>query len=259
VDATAAMDALRDIPAILLVGGMGTRLRSVVPSAPKPLATVGDQSFLELLVRQLRKQGIRHLVMCSGYLADQIERKFGNGRNWDVAIEYSQEEQPLGTAGALKLAGRHLRSAPEFLVMNGDSFLEADFGQLVRFHRQWNGLASMAVVPVKDASRYGTVRIGAGCRVIGFTEKTGAVGRGLINAGVYVFNRSIFEHIPEGPASLERDVFPRILDQGVYALEQRGMFIDIGTPEDYARAQALCCQLSDAALGRPSTVKAEQR
>jgi NDP-sugar pyrophosphorylase family protein len=237
-----------DIPAVLLVGGMGTRLRSVVPSAPKPLASVGDQSFLELLVRQLQHQGIRRLVMCSGYLAEQIENKFGDGSAWDVSIEYSREEQPLGTAGALKLAQRYLQIASDFLVMNGDSFLEADFGQLVRFHRERKALATMAVVRVQDAGRYGTVRIDSGNRVIGFTEKTGTNAPGLINAGVYVFNRAIFEHIPDGPMSLERDIFPRILDRGVYALEQRGMFIDIGTPEDYARAQALCLQLSAAAL-----------
>jgi NDP-sugar pyrophosphorylase family protein len=244
------VDALRNISAVLLVGGMGTRLRSVVPSAPKPLAAVGDQSFLELLVRQLRNQGIRRLIMCSGYLADQIEKKFGDGHAWDVAIEYSREERPLGTAGALKLAGHHLQKAAEFLVMNGDSFLQADFGQLLRFHRERKGLAGMAVVPMRDASRYGTVRVDSRGRVTGFTEKTGVNGPGLINAGVYVFDRAIVDQIPVGPASLERDVFPRILDRGVYALEHRGMFIDIGTPEDYVRAQALCGQLSDAAFGK---------
>src|SRR5271154_1556425 len=118
---------MNDIKAIMLVGGMGTRLRSVVPSTPKVLASIGEKSFLELLVRQLRSQGIRHLVMCTGYLADQIESKFGDGRMWDVSVEYSREDTPLGTAGALKLAQRYVQDAPEFLVLNGDSFLEIDF------------------------------------------------------------------------------------------------------------------------------------
>jgi len=236
-----------DIPALLLVGGKGTRLRSVVSSVPKPLASVGDQPFLELLVRQLRHQGIRRLVMCSGYLADQIEGKFGDGRAWDMKIEYSREQHPLGTAGALKLAQRHLQGDSDFLVMNGDSFLEMDFSPLIRLRRERNGLASMAVVPVSDAGRYGTVQVDADDRVIGFTEKTGTNAGGTINAGLYVFHRGIFEHIPEGPVSLERDVFPRVLDRGVYALEQRGMFVDIGTPEDYASAQALYGRLRDAA------------
>ena len=239
-----------DIPALLLVGGKGTRLRSVVSSAPKPMAAVGEQSFLELLVRQLRSQGIRRLVMCSGYLAEQIEEKFGDGRAWDVSITYSREQQPMGTGGAVKLAQSHLANESEFVVMNGDSFLEADFTQLVGFHRERKALASLAVVPVEDAGRYGTVCVDTNRRVSGFTEKTGAGAPGLINAGVYVFNPSIFNHIPEGPASLEKDVFPRVLDRGVYALEQHGIFIDIGTPEDYARAQVLCGQLNDAACGK---------
>jgi len=243
------MNPMLDMPAVLLVGGMGTRLRSVVPSAPKPLASLGHHSILELLVRQLRHQGIPRIVMCSGYLADQIEHKFGDGRAWDISIEYSREERALGTAGAVKLAQKHLQRASEFIVMNGDSFLKVDFSHLMQFHHERNGLVSMAVVLVHDAGRYGTVHVGSETRVIGFTEKTGAGAPGLINAGVYVFNEKIFDHIPEGPASLEKDVFPRILDRGIYALEQRGMFIDIGTPEDYARAQALCDRLCDAAFG----------
>ncbi len=248
MEATVPGSARFSLSAVLLVGGMGKRLRSVVPSTPKPLALVGDRSFLELLVRQLRHQGIRRLVMCSGYLADQIENTFGDGSAWGVSIEYSREQQPLGTAGAVRLAQPHVREASEFLVMNGDSFLEVDFARLVHFHRERGALASMAVVPVQNAQRYGTVRVDSGGRVRGFTEKTGADAPGLVNAGVYVFGRAIFEHIPAGPASLEKDVFPRILELGVYALEQRGMFIDIGTPEDYARAQALCDRLSDAAF-----------
>lgn len=239
-----------EIPALLLVGGKGTRLRSVVASAPKPMAAVGEQSFLELLVRQLRTQGVRRLVMCSGYLAEQIEAKFGDGSGWDVSIAYSRELQPMGTAGAVKLAREYLTGAQDFLVMNGDSFLEVDIARLVSFHRERNALATLAVVPVVDAGRYGTVRVEANGRVAGFVEKSGEGAPGVINAGVYVFSQAMFEHIPEGPASLEKDVFPRVLERGVYASEQRGMFIDIGTPEDYARAQVLCERLRNAAVGR---------
>ena len=237
---------MRDIKAIMLVGGLGTRLRSVVPSTPKVLASIGEKSFLELLVRQLRTQGIRHLVMCTGYLAEQVESKFGDGRNWDVSIEYSKEEMPLGTAGAVKLARRYLRDIPEFLVLNGDSFLEVDFQSLMAFHRAHDGaIATMAVLGVENASRYGTVHVDASGRVTGFTEKTGSETPGLVNGGIYIFGQSVLQCIPEGPASLERDVFPGLLDQGVYAQEQHGMFIDIGTPVDYARAQELLRSLSE--------------
>ena len=237
-----------DWKAVLLVGGMGTRLRSVVPFSPKPLASVGDRPFLSLLVRQLQASGVRHLVMCTGYLAEQIESAFGDGREWGVSIEYSRESEPLGTAGAVRLAQERVRGCENFLVLNGDSFLDLDLARLMRFHHEHAAIATMAVVRVEDAARYGTVRVDDAHRVCGFTEKTGANAPGLVNAGIYTFRRQIFDFIPAGPASLERDVFPRLLEAGIYAFEQRGMFIDIGTPEDYARAQQLCERLEQAAL-----------
>jgi D-glycero-alpha-D-manno-heptose 1-phosphate guanylyltransferase len=239
--------AEQDTPAFLLVGGLGTRLQSVLPSTPKPLARVGNMPFLELLVLQLRSQGIRRIVMCTGHLAGQIEQEFGDGNKWGVAIHYSRESQPLGTAGAVKLAEGYLKLASDFLVMNGDSFLELDLRQFVQFHREHGGLVSMAVRKVPDAARYGTVRMDANHRVVGFSEKTGVAAPGVINGGVYVFNRAVLDQVPQGPASFEKDVFPQVLEQGVYALEQHGMFIDIGTPEDYARAQTLCQSLYQAA------------
>lgn len=234
---------MTDTKALLLVGGLGTRLRSLVSSAPKALAPMGDRPFLELLIRQLQEQGIRQLVMCTGYLADQIEAEFGDGRDVGVAIEYSKETQALGTAGAVKLAQPHLQSVSEFLVMNGDSFLELDFSLLVEFHRAHGGLATVAVVAVENAGRYGTVHADSSAKVTAFCEKTGDDAPGLINAGVYVFSAAILDQIPDGPSSLEKDVFPRILDQGVFAAEQQGTFIDIGTPGDYARAQVLLDRL----------------
>jgi D-glycero-alpha-D-manno-heptose 1-phosphate guanylyltransferase len=239
---------VENTPAVLLVGGMGTRLRSVVSSTPKPLASVGNLPFLELLVLQLRSQGIRRLVMCTGHLAQHIEKTFGDGRKWDVSIEYSRESQPLGTAGAMKFAEQLLPHASEFLVMNGDSFLELDIRRFVQFHRKRRGFASIAVCRVQNSARFGTVQMGTFERVIGFMEKTEAGIPGVVNGGVYLFNHSVLELIPEGPASIEKDLFPRLLEHGVYALEHHGMFIDIGTPEDYARAQALSRNLYRAAL-----------
>jgi NDP-sugar pyrophosphorylase family protein len=239
---------VQEMKAVLLVGGLGTRLRSAVPSLPKPLASVGDKPFLELLVRQLGKQGIRHLVMCTGYMAEQIESVFGDGSDLRGTIEYSREAVPLGTAGALKLAQHHVQHESEFLVLNGDSFVEIDFNELLACHRKHRGLATMAVVPVQDASRYGTVLLGANGRLLGFAEKTGKNTSGIINAGVYVFSNEVLAQIAEGPGSLERDVFPRLMQQGVYAVEQRGLFIDIGTPDDYERARKMCDSLATAAL-----------
>jgi D-glycero-alpha-D-manno-heptose 1-phosphate guanylyltransferase len=237
-----------EVKAVLLVGGKGTRLRTVLSGAPKPLAVVGNKSFLDLLVRQLRFQGIRRLVMCTGYLSDQIEKAFGDGHDLDAAIEYSKETKPLGTAGALRLAQGCLQNVPEFVVMNGDSFLEIDFSQLLKFHRQHGGVATLAVHQVENAGRYGAVQVDASGRVTGFAEKTGRISPRVINAGVYVFSSAVFQHLPEGPASLETDIFPRLIDHKMFAMQQHGLFIDIGTPEDYARAQQMCDRLEKAAL-----------
>jgi NDP-sugar pyrophosphorylase family protein len=223
-------------------------LQTVLPSTPKPLAPVGDMPFVELLILQLRSQGTSRLVMCTGYRAEQIEDHFGDGLKWGVSITYSRESLPLGTAGAVKLAGHYLLQESDFLVMNGDSFLELDLPQFIRFHRQHGGWVSIAVRTVPDGARYGTVQLDAHNRVICFDEKTGVHKPGVINGGVYLFDRTVLEHIPTGTSSLEKDVLPNLLERGVYALEQKGMFIDIGTPEDYARAQALRSSLCRAAL-----------
>jgi len=240
--------------AVLLAGGLGTRLRSAVPSLPKTLASVGDRPFLELLVRQLGNQEIRELVMCTGYLAEQIQEVFQDGSEFGATIEYSKETVPLGTAGALKLAQRYVQNESEFLVINGDTFLEIDFSEFIVSHRKHGSVATMAVVPVENSSRYGTVQVGAEGRILGFLEKTGQNAPGIINAGVYVFSSAALALIPQGPVSLEHDVFPLLVEQGFYAIEQRGMFIDIGTPDDYARAKKMSDRLADAAFYRHGSV-----
>ena len=236
-----------DAPAVLLVGGKGTRLRPVVSGVPKPLASIGDETFLHLLVRQLRTQGFRRLILCTGYLSEQIEAQFGTGAAMDVAIDYSVETSPLGTGGALKNALELVSDAADLLVLNGDSIVEVDYRKLLEQHRKSGAMATMVVRRVEDAARYGTVEIDSNQRVVAFLEKTGRSVAGLINAGVYAFRRDIFRHIPDGPASLEKDVFPRILDAGIQVREEHGLFIDIGTPEDYQRAVQLQNRLKQAA------------
>jgi D-glycero-alpha-D-manno-heptose 1-phosphate guanylyltransferase len=236
-----------DIPVLLLVGGLGTRLRPVVASTPKSLARVGNLSFLELLLRQLGHQQLRRLVMCTGYLGEQIEDAFGDGSQFGLNISYSKEDSPMGTAGAILLARRHVEQTSEFLVMNGDSFVEVDFRRLVDFHRGHGGIASMVVRHVENTARFGTVHAGSDGRVDRFLEKTACTGPGWVNAGVYVFHTAIFSHIQKCPSSLEHDVFPRLLSRDVFAFQANGLFIDIGTPQDYACAQTIFRQLYDAA------------
>lgn len=238
---------METIPAALLVGGFGTRLQSVLPSTAKPVAPLGEITFLELLILQLRSQGIRRLVMCTGHRAEQIESVCGDGRKWRMTIEYSRESQPLGTGGALKLAEPLLPDSPEFLVANGDSFLEFELREFLRFHRRHGGLLSLATRRVTDASRYGAVEVAEHDRVVRFCEKNNSGAPGIVNGGVYMFHRAALRHFPQGPSSLEKDIFSALLNYGVYAAEQNGMFIDIGTPEDYTRAQALVQNLREAA------------
>ncbi|PYY01667.1 MAG: nucleotidyltransferase [Acidobacteria bacterium] len=237
-----------NLPVLLLVGGLGTRLRPILSGTPKPLAKLGGASFLELLVRQLRFQGFRRLIMCTGYLSLEIEKQFGDGRAWEIEIEYSTETQPLGTGGAVKLASRHLQGDAEFLVMNGDSFIQIDFHHLIATHHKHVGWVTLASRKVDNASRYGLLRVDSDGWVRSFEEKSTDEISGLVNAGVYVFQHAVLDHIPAGPASLEKDVFPRLLKQGVYSVAQDGIFIDIGTPEDYERAQKLCDRLYSAIL-----------
>jgi NDP-sugar pyrophosphorylase family protein len=230
-----------------------------MPASPKTLAPVGPTPFLRILVNQLSSQGIRRIILCTGYLAAKIEEEFGSGRELGVTIGYSRESSPLGTAGAVKFAERHVDGCSEFIVMNGDSFLELDFAQMLSFHREHGGPISIAVRSVADAARYGTVQTDDKLRVTGFREKTGEQTPGLINGGVYVFDREVFGYIPDGPASLERDIFPKMLEFGVYVFEQQGLFIDIGTPEDYARAQAIGESLREAADSKLQLGRTESR
>lgn len=237
------MDRLK---AVLLVGGLGMRLRSVTAD-PKPLATVGGIPFLELPMRQLRAQGVRRLVLCTGYRGELVEERFGDGGALGLEIEYSKEDSPLGTAGAIRNARARLEEEEDFLVMNGDSFLQVDFLRMIRFHSQHGGLISMAVFESGNAERFGSVKVDHTGRVTSFSEKTNNRTLGLMNGGIYVFNRRVFDYIPDGPSSLEREVFPSVLDEGIFAQEQQGIFIDIGTPEDYARAGDLYDRIAEAA------------
>jgi len=225
--------------ALLLVGGLGTRLRSVISEKPKALAPIGDAPFLKLLLLELKSQGIRRIVMCTGHFAEQIEAEFGTGRGMGLDIAYSRELQPLGTAGAIKLAEKFVHDCSEFFVLNGDSFLEIDFDEFTSFHRAHGGAATIALRKVDDTARYGTVQTDAGQRILSFREKLGVKEPGLINGGIYLFNRNVLDELPQGAASLEKDVLPSLLASRVYGFEATGMFIDIGTPEDYTKAQSL--------------------
>lgn len=231
--------ALSDnIGAFVLCGGLGTRLRTVVSDRPKSMALVAGVPFLEILLQQLRAAGIRQVVLGTGYRAEQIEEYFKDGAQLDLLIQYSREQLPLGTGGALKLAEPAL--SDPILVMNGDSYADWEFIRLIQLY--WEKEADVVIVlqSVPDVSRYGSVTIDSCQRVTEFVEKGARTGAGLINAGIYLLKKKIVADLPSGcPISLEKEVFPELLGNKVYGLVSRGNFIDIGVPADLERAQSL--------------------
>ena len=225
------------VSAAILAGGLGTRLRGVVADRPKVLAPVAGRPFLAHLLDQLRRGGIRQTTLLTGYAADQVQAAIGSTFA-DMAIAYSVEHQPLGTGGALRHALPHLNERT-ILLLNGDSYCEIDISGLLACHKTTGGQVTLTLARVADSSRYGRVHCGDDRRIFSFEEKKRAREAGWINAGVYVLDREIIERIPAGRAvSLEREILPELVAAGVAFGFPGGRFIDIGTPESYAEAEA---------------------
>ena len=228
-------DAVR---AFVLCGGPGTRLRPLIADRPKSMALISGTPFLQLLLDRLRSQGVGDVILGTGYMAEKIEGYFDCGNKSAMCIRYSREDEPLGTAGALKLA-EPLISDP-VLVLNGDSYVEWNVVPMLELFTAKDAVSVVVVQAVADVTRYGSVALDQDGRITQFFEKGLRGGPGLINAGVYLLRKQIVRDLPAGTAiSLEREVFPRLLDRGVYGLISTGLFIDIGIPEDFKRAQAL--------------------
>jgi D-glycero-alpha-D-manno-heptose 1-phosphate guanylyltransferase len=221
--------------AIVLAGGLGTRLASVTHGVPKVLAPVGDRPFLELLLRRLQQKGIWRVILSVGYMASMIRGQIGEEFD-GLELAYAVEDEPLGTGGAASKA-LALAHNDSVLVLNGDTFVDLDYTAMLSAHINLEAEASIAVAEVADCSRFGRVIMQEG-RVAGFAEK-GQSGPGQINAGVYVMNRDVFAAYNMPAAfSLEKDFFaPYIKQLRPLAFVTSGYFIDIGVPDDLARAQ----------------------
>lgn len=227
------------IQAFILAGGLGTRLRSVVSDRQKVVAEVQGRPFITILFDQLIRHGIRDVVLCAGFRGSDLQKHFGNYYN-DLRLTYSIEKEPLGTAGALKLAERFM-NAETILVMNGDSYCRVDFGAFLEFHLRKEAVASILLTRVTDTSRFGRVFLDRKSRITHFEEKGAHRGEGIVNVGIYLLSRDVIQRLPDScPASLEREVFP--IMTGIFGYEVPGPFIDIGTPEDYARAGVFFAQ-----------------
>lgn len=225
-----------NIDAIILAGGKGTRLSSVVQDRPKPMAEVEGRPFIEWLIRQLRAQGITRIILSTGYMAETFEAYFGSGRRLGVEMVYSREEAPLGTGGALRLALPHVRSE-NVLVMNGDSFCGFALDDMLRSQQTHKARATLLLTPMQSTDRYGAVETDENGAVIAFREKQAGMGAGNISAGIYLLSRDVIAGIPVAQSvSLEREVFPVLVGDGLFATVAAGLFIDIGTPETYREA-----------------------
>lgn len=223
--------------AILLAGGLGTRLRSVVSDRPKPMALIEGKPFMEYVVHGLSRQGIREIIFAVGYKGSMVEEYFGDGSGFGVKVSYAYEEELLGTAGAIKNGGK-LVTDPWFYVLNADTFYQIDYSRLFQLKTEKNLDFGLVLREVPDVSRYGKAQLQDGM-LVGFNEKTSDPAPGTINGGIYLMSRELLWEIPDGKVSLENQMIPKWMAEGrrLGGFVNDGYFIDIGIPEDYFRFQ----------------------
>ena len=223
--------------AVILVGGEGTRLRPLTATVPKPVVPLVDRPFIVYMLEWLRRHGVDDVIMSCGFKADRVRDALGDGSQFGLALRYLEEPEPRGTAGALKYAEEHL--AERFLMLNGDVLSDMDLSAQVAQHEATGATATLALVPVEDPSAYGLVRIGGDNAVKGFLEKPSPeeIDTDLISAGAYVLDRSILDLIaPDLNVSIEREIWPQLVGNGLYAFPHQAYWLDIGTPQTYLQA-----------------------
>jgi NDP-sugar pyrophosphorylase family protein len=224
------------VNAFVLAGGLGTRLRPRFGDLPKPLAPLGGRPFLARLLEWLTRHGIRESVLCVGHGADQVRETLGD-QVAGMKLHYSVEHEPLGTGGALKLAASHVDGSA--LVVNGDTLPDCEPWAVERARWESGALGSVGLFRVDDAQSRGRVELGDDDRIAAFVEKDERFrGAAWVNGGVYAFSPRVWRRLPEGPSSLERDVLPALAAEGLLAgCRCEGQFFDIGTPEEWERAE----------------------
>jgi len=220
---------------IILAGGLGTRLRSVVPDRPKVIAPINGRPFLDIIMEGLSEfSSIGRVILAVGHKAEQIIELYGQNKKYPFDIDFSVERDPLGTGGAIKKA-LSMTSTDDVIALNGDSFTEVSLKNLVGFHCSMNTMMTMVVVHVEDVSRFGKIVLNDIGRLVLYKEKHNTVEPGYINAGIYIFKRILFEKVPDKTKiSFERDLILQFMENGIYSFAVKGRFIDIGTPESYA-------------------------
>jgi mannose-1-phosphate guanylyltransferase len=219
---------------VILVGGQGTRLRPLTSTVPKPVVRLVDRPFIAFMLEWLRGHGIDDVIMSCGFLADSVREVLGDGSQLGIRLRFVEEPEPRGTAGALKLAEPMLDE--RFLMLNGDVLTDIDLTAQIAQHEASGARATLALVPVNDPSAYGVVILREDHSVSEFVEKPspGTVDSDLISAGAYVLEREILELVaPDRNVSIEREVWPRLIDHGLYGFSSDSYWLDIGTPERY--------------------------
>jgi len=231
-----------NISVAILVGGLGTRLKPVVDDRPKVMASINGRPFLTYLLDQINDAGLTDVILCVGYMGKYIEAEMGQTYR-NLTLHYSYEQEPLGTGGALRNAQDFINS-DTILLMNGDSYCQYNAGNFLSFHEKNNAVASLLLTFVGDTSRYGAVKINDHNHVLAFEEKRSFTGPGWINAGIYLIDRTTISEIPvKRFVSLEKEIFPSLIGKGLYGFMNEGLFLDIGTPDDLAKAGGLLKQL----------------
>src|SRR5262245_11648483 len=225
--------------ALILVGGEGTRLRPLTLTRPKPAITLVDRPFIRFMVDWLGRHGVTEVIMACGFRAEDLREALGDAVPGGPSISYLEEPEPLGTAGPVRLASDRGLLGDRFLVVNGDLLTDLDLTAHIEAHEERGAVASLALHPVDDPSSYGLVRRDEEGVVRGFLEKPdpAEIDTDEVNAGAYVLEHSVVELIPPGRAvSIEREIFPRLVGQGLFGLRLDGYWMDIGTPERYLQA-----------------------
>jgi NDP-sugar pyrophosphorylase family protein len=256
--------------AVIIAGGLGTRLRPLTLRRPKPLIPVANRPFLEYQVAQLRAAGAHEIVFATNYMADRIEHHFGDGSRFGVRMLYALEKEPLGTAGAIRNAVEGL-SAARCIVFNGDILTDFDISAILNIHEERHAQVTLTLHPVKRPHPYGVIQLGNNQRVLAFVEPSEEQkraadkgepmeGEDFINAGIYILEPETLARIPLRPCSIEREFYPQILSEGmpVYGQPSEGFWLDIGRPAQYQTAtRALLSGRVQTALAPPGARRPE--
>jgi mannose-1-phosphate guanylyltransferase len=226
------------VQALILAGGEGTRLRPLTSTIPKPVVPLVGRPFISYMLEWLRRHGVDDVILSCGFMADGVRAVLGDGSELGLRLRYLEEPRPLGTGGAVKFAEELLEE--RFFMLNGDVLSDIDLTAQLEQHEQTGARATLALIGVDDPSAYGLVRLGSDCSVAEFIEKPGPeqVETNLINAGAYILERSVLATMPPAGTnvSIEREVFPALVGQGLFGFAASGYWLDIGTPARYLQA-----------------------